>query len=143
MLSDERKWEKFQKVISGILMGCALGFLVVIGGLRTSGENSLFETAFFISGMVIFCVTMVLLLLIAVLLVILDVRELGAGQALYRAVKAFFVYLGASVLLIFMMYLLQGKGFKKEIVREIFLFAIAMDIGAYLGRFSKRRLPGA
>jgi hypothetical protein len=141
MLTDERKWENFQKIVSWILLGCAVGFLVVITGLKLSNDNALFKSAFFISGMVIFGVTMALLLMIAVVLVILDVRELGAAKALFQAGKAFFVYLGVAVLLVLMMYLLQGKGFRKEIVREIFLFAVAMDIGSYLGRFSKRRLP--
>ena len=52
MLTDERKWENFQKIVSWILLGCAVGFLVVITGLKLSNDNALFKSAFFISGMV-------------------------------------------------------------------------------------------
>lgn len=143
MFRDERKWEMFQKGMNWILLGCAFGFLIVVGGMKFSADDSWMHSAFFLFGMVLFCITMVLLLTITVTLIILDVREFGLGQALFRAGKAFFVYLGAAVLLTLMMCLLKGKMPSPGIVREIFLFAVAMDIGAYLGRFSKRRLPGA
>lgn len=141
MLSDERKWEKFQKIISWILLGCAFGFLAVISGLRMSPEGSIYESAFLISGFVIFGVAMVILVLIMITLVILDVRELGVQQTAIRFCKTFFVYLGAAVLLVLLMQLWRKTGFHKGMIREIWLLAIAMDIGAYLGKFSKRKLP--
>ena len=141
MLRDERKWELFQKVVSWVLLACALGFLVAISGLRWSAKNSIFESAFLISGFLILGVSIILLLLIMILLVILDIRELGAKQAALSFVKSFFVYLGAAVLVVVMLQLWRNTLFQKGTIRDIWLFAIALDIGSYLGKFSKRRLP--
>ena len=141
MLRDEGKWEKFQRISSYILLGCAMGFLVVISGMRFSPKNSIFESALLISGFLILGVVVVMLLVILGALVILDLRELGAKQAAIGFVKTFFVYLGASVLLVFMMALLRNSGFHRGMIREIWLFAIALYIGAYLGKFTKRKLP--
>ena len=141
MLRDKRKWEQFQKISSWILLVCAMGFLVVISGMRFSPENSIFESAFLISGFLILGVSVVMLLLILGTLVILDLREFGAKQTAAGFIKTFFAYLGASVLIVFVMALLRNSGFHKGMIREIWLFAIALDIGAYLGKFTKRKLP--
>ena len=93
MLKDQRKWEKFQKVVSWILMACALGFLVVISGRRWSPENSIFESALLISGFLLLGVTIIILLIVMVVLVILDVREWGARQTAVYFMKSFFVSL--------------------------------------------------